>query len=281
MEALLRQPLDQAPVVVLDTETTGLYPSQGHRVVEIGALRYEPGADGPWQIAAEFGQLLQPGRRMDPGASRVNGIRDVDLLGKPRFADIAGQLLELLDGALIVAHNARFDAGFLGMEFHLCRPPSTVANPWLCTMLLARSFFYFGRNSLGHIARVLDIPSGRAHRALSDAYVTAAVLRRMMPDLAEMGLVSVGDLLDAQGGPLYAPAPESASLPSSMDAALNQRRPLRITYAGPAGATERVIEPLYTTSRGKHSYLVAYCRLRHDQRTFRIDRITAVEVEEN
>jgi DNA polymerase-3 subunit epsilon len=281
MDDLLAKPIDQAAVVVLDTETTGLFPAQGHRIVEIGAVRYEPGPDGPWQVVAEFSQLIQPDRRMDPGASRVNGIWDTDLLGMPRFGDIASPLLALLDGALIVAHNARFDAGFMAMELHLWQPGQVnLPNPWLCTLLLARTFFYFGGNSLGNIARVLNVPVGRAHRAMNDVYVTAEVLKRLLADLAEMRLSVVADLLDAQGGAIQATPPESVRLPSPYDLALDQRRPLRITYAGPAGATERVIEPIYTTSRGGVTYLIAYCHLRQDQRTFRLDRIAAVELEE-
>jgi DNA polymerase-3 subunit epsilon len=284
MDDLLRKSLDQAAVVVLDTETTGLFPDQGHRVVEIGAVRYEPGPDGPWQITGEFSQLLQPDRRMDPGATRVNGITDVDLAGMPRFADIAGSLLEMLDGALIVAHNARFDAGFLGMELFISRQApagaesATLPNPWLCTLLLARNLFHFGGNSLGNIARVLGVRSGRAHRALNDVYVTADVLKRLAGDLADMNLTTIADLLDAQGGPLYAPVPAVIELPPPLDIALGRGRPLRIVYAGPAGQTERVIEPLYSTSRGGQEYLIAYCRLRRDQRTFRLDRIVNAEI---
>jgi DNA polymerase III epsilon subunit len=282
VDNLLWKPIEEAAVVVLDTETTGLYPSLGHRVVEIGALRLEPGRHRSWQTVAEFSQLLQPDRRMEPGASRVNGITDAELRGQPRFSDIASQLIALMDGALIVAHNARFDASFLGMELHLWQPGQAAAmlpNPWLCTMLLARSFFYFGGNSLGHIARVLKVPVGRAHRALNDAHVTAAILKHLVRDLAEMELRLVGDLLDGQGGALYAMPPESAQLPPSFSTALAQQRPLRIIYAGPGGKTERVIEPLYTTSRAGVDYLIAYCRLRGDQRTFRVDRIVAVEIE--
>lgn len=284
MDELLAEPIEQAAVVVLDTETTGLFPSQGHRVVEIGAVRYEPGNNGPWQITAEFSQLLQPDRRMDPGATRVNGITDRDLIGKPRFADVGAELLAMMDGALVVAHNARFDAGFLGLELNLWRPgevESALPNPWLCTMLLARSFFYFGSNSLGHIARVLNVPTGRAHRALNDVYVTAGVLKRLIRDLAEMDLVLIADLLEAQGGPLYATAPESVRLPPPFDVALDRRRPLRITYAGSSGTTERVVEPLYVTSSGGNRYLIAYCRLRQEQRTFRVDRIVSVEIVES
>jgi len=281
MDDLLLKPIEEAAVVVLDTETTGLFPAAGHRVVEIGAVRYEPGPGGPWQAVAEFSQLLQPHRLMDPGATRVNGITDAELRGKPGFADIAGQLLTLLDGALIVAHNAAFDAGFLGMEVQQWRPgqvAETLPNPWLCTMRLARTFFYFGGGGLGHIARILNVPVGRAHRALNDVYVTAAVLKHMVHDLARMDRRYVGDLLDSQGGALYATAPQSIGLPAPFELAVEQRRPIRITYAGASGSTVRVIEPMYATSRSGVSYLIAYCRLRQEQRTFRMDRILTVEL---
>jgi DNA polymerase-3 subunit epsilon len=283
MDDLLQKPLSQATVVVLDTETTGLYPYQGHRVVEIGAVRLESASNGAWQARAEFSQLLQPDRPMEPAASRVNGITDADLVGMPRFADVAGLLLNLLDGALLVAHNARFDAAFLGMELHLCGhgvPASSKAmlpNPWLCTMLLARNHFYFGNNTLGHIARVLGLRAGRAHRALNDAYVTVDVLKRLAQGLAEMNLITVGDLLEAQGGPVYTPFPSHSDLPPPFSLALSLRRPVRIVYASPSGLTRRIIEPRYSTSHGGHDYLVAYCRLRKAQRTFRLDRIVEAE----
>lgn len=285
LKDLLQTPIDQAPVVVLDTETTGLYPSTGHRIVEIGAVRFQPGQTGPWQIAAEFSQLLQPDRRMEPGATRVNGITDADLVGAPRFTEIADQLLELLEGALLVAHNARFDAEFLAMELHLAQlgvqggRARALPNPWLCTMLLARHNFYFGGNSLGHIARVLGVRSGRAHRALNDVYVTAEILKRMSCELAEKDLTCVGDFLEAQGGPLYAALPARVVLPPPIDRAVAYRQPVRILYAGPSGTTERVIEPLYGTSRDGAIYLIAYCRLREGQRTFRLDRIISAEIE--
>ncbi|UCG24539.1 MAG: WYL domain-containing protein [Chloroflexota bacterium] len=285
MKALLQTPIQQAAVVVLDTETTGLFPSMGHRIVEIGAVRFQPGPAGRWQKAAEFNQLLQPDRRMEPGATRVNGITDADLIGMPRFGEIADQLLELLDDALLVAHNARFDAEFLGMELHLAQKSAsgerarTLPNPWLCTLLLARHHFYFGGNSLGHIARVLGVRAGRAHRALNDVYVTAEVLKRMLRELAQINLVTVADLLEAQGGPLYTPAPAGVDLPAPFDLALGSRQPVRIVYAGPSGTSERVIEPLYSTSKAGVTYLIAHCRLRRDQRTFRLDRIVSAEIE--
>ncbi len=96
------------PITVIDTETTGLFASMGHRVVEIAAVRYEN-----WKPVGELSTLLNPERKMEARASSVNNIYDEDLVGQPLFADMADDLLALTDGALLVAHNASFDAGFL------------------------------------------------------------------------------------------------------------------------------------------------------------------------
>jgi DNA polymerase-3 subunit epsilon len=273
---LEKRPFD-IPLVVLDTETTGLHPYIGHRVVEIGAVRFENG-----EKVAEIDQLLQPGRRMDPDASRVNGIEDIDLIGKPTFADIAPQLLDLLDGALIVAHNAAFDAGFVGMEFFANglineNGSGIPGNPWACTLLLARHHFYFGRNNLSHIARRLNIRMGRAHRALNDVYMTAEIFKRMTQKLADHKIVTVGDLLHAQGGAIYTPRVPQVNLPPLIADALENGRSLQILYVSASGETRRTITPKYVTQNKGQTYLIAYCHTRDDQRTFRLDRILSAQ----
>ena len=275
-DLLEKRPLS-APFVVLDTETTGLYPHTGHRVVEIGAVRYENG-----EKVAEFNQLLQPGRRMEPDASRINGIEDIDLLGKPTFADIAPDLLALLDGALLVAHNAAFDAGFVGMEFFIngythVNGEGVPGNPWACTLLLARQHFYFGRNNLSHIARQLNIRMGRAHRALNDVYMTAEIFKRMTQKLADQKIVTVGDVLHAQGGAIFTPHSPTVDLPPVVADAMENGRSLQILYVSPSSESRRTITPKYVTESKGIAYLVAYCHTREDQRTFRLDRIFSAE----
>ncbi|MBE2221869.1 MAG: WYL domain-containing protein [Anaerolineae bacterium] len=275
-DLLEKRPLS-APFVVLDTETTGLHPHTGHRVVEIGAVRYENG-----EKVAEFSHLLQPGRRMDPDASRVNGIDDIDLLGKPTFADIAPDLLTMLDGALLVAHNAAFDAGFVGMEFFVSgytneNGNGVPDNPWLCTLLLARHHFYFGRNNLSNIARHLNVRMGRAHRALNDVYMTAEIFKRMTQKLADHKIITIADLLHAQGGAIYTPRSPQTDLPPLLAAALENGRSLHIRYASPTGESHRTITPKYVTENQGIIYLVAYCHTREDQRTFRLDRIVSAD----
>lgn len=273
---LEKRPSD-VPLVVLDTETTGLYPGLGHRVVEIGAVRLEN-----WQEVGQISTLIQPGRKMDPKASSVNGITDGDLLGQPTFSQVADELLALLDGAVIVAHNAEFDAGFLGQELLIYGwqtggVPGVLANPWLCTLQLAWRHFHFGRNNLGHIAAHLGVRMGRAHRALNDVYMTAEILKRMVRTLEQRRLTTMGDLLHAQGAPIYAPA-IVPPLPDVVAAALRNGRNLRILYQGQNGESNREITPLYPSQHQGVIYLVAYCHQAHEQRTFRLDRIFSAEL---
>lgn len=227
--------------------------------------------------------LLQPGRKMDPKASSVNGITDAALVGQPTFGDVAADLLTLLDGAVLVAHNAEFDAGFLGQELiiHGLKTdgvPGTLANPWLCTLQLARRHFHFGRNNLSHIAHHLGVRMGRAHRALSDVYMTAEILKRMVRSLQQRKLETVNDLLHAQGLPIYAPPPISLNLPPVVDAALANGRNLRILYLGQSGESNREITPLYPSQHHGETYLIAFCHQAQDQRTFRLDRIFSAEL---
>lgn len=276
MEDLEGKKLANVPVVVLDTETTGLFPWLGHRIVEIAALRLEN-----WKQVGELNELLNPGRKMDPKASAINGIYDEDLLGKPHFAEIYEQLAGLTEGALLVAHNATFDAGFLGMEAHigsLSHGVPTLSNPWLCTLQLARRHFYFGSNSLSNVARKLGVPVGRAHRAMNDVHITAKVLKKMVRTLEKRRLKTVGDLLHAQGGPIYAPATDATGLPKVMSDALEKKQRLRILYVSEYGESERIISPNYASQNKGVTYLIAYCHLRKSQRTFRLDRIFNAEL---
>jgi DNA polymerase III epsilon subunit-like protein len=184
---------------------------------------------------------------------------------------------------VLVAHNAEFDAGFLGQELLIhglktVGMPAVLTNPWLCTLQLARRHFHFGRNNLSHIARHLGVRMGQAHRALSDVYMTAEILKRMVRTLQQRRLETVNDLLHAQGLPIYAPAPTSLSLPSTVDDALLNGRNLRILYLGQSGESNREITPLYPSQHRGVTYLVAYCHQAQDQRTFRLDRIFSAEL---
>ncbi len=98
--------------IVLDTETTGLEPQQGHRIIEIGCVEMVDRR----LTGNNFHQYLQPDREIDAGAVEVHGITNAFLADKPRFGDVAQELLDYLRGAELIIHNAPFDVGFLDAE---------------------------------------------------------------------------------------------------------------------------------------------------------------------
>jgi DNA polymerase-3 subunit epsilon len=159
--------------VILDTETTGLEVQRGHRVIEIGCVELVQRR----RTGREFHTYLNPDREIDEGARAVTGIADEFLLDKPRFAEIAAEFLEFVDGAEIIAHNASFDVGFLDAE--LAR--AGIENPRLGaraqvldTLVLAREKYPGQRNSLDALCKRYDVDN--SHRELHGALLDAQIL---------------------------------------------------------------------------------------------------------
>ena len=262
------QPLEQVQFTVLDVETTGLVPELGDRVCEIALLHFQGGRE-----LKRFHSLVNPGRPVSPGAYAVNGITEEELVDAPLFAQIAPSVREILQGSVLVAHNAPFDLGFLDAEFDLCRLP-TPANPVVDTLALARRCYRFPSNRLGSVARYLGVNTCGEHRALFDVLTTKALLEQMLIDLSEHGVSMIDHLVAAQGGPIGWPRRESIPLPPEIQEALTGDGRIWIRYLSAGGReTHREVTPLRVTVRGGYLYLVAVCHLRNEQRTFRLDRV--------
>lgn len=161
---------------VVDVETTGFGYRGADRIVEVAVVRLDP--DGRPQDA--WCTLLNPGR--DVGPSRIHGIQNADVVGAPTFADVAGRLVELLRGRIVVAHNLRFDLAFLQAEY--ARTGTSVPldhTPGLCTMELARAYLPHTRKfTLEDCCRSVGIPLTDAHSALADAYATSDLLAHLL-----------------------------------------------------------------------------------------------------
>jgi len=159
------------PIAVIDVETTGLFPLRHDRVIEVAAIVID--VDG--RNVREFVSLVNPGR--DIGPSSIHGLTAEDVLHAPRFADIAGRLIETLQGTVAVAgHNVRFDHQFIESEF--TRIDSPVPQCFtICTMQLA------GGGKLTKCCCDYGIAvDGVAHHALADARATARLLAVLLPD---------------------------------------------------------------------------------------------------
>lgn len=159
--------------VVLDTETTGLEPGEGHRIVEIGCVELVNHVP----TRSHFQRYLDPERAMDARASEVSGLTDAFLKGKARFADIVDDLLAFLGDSPLVIHNASFDLAFLNAELARTRRAPLPPGRAIDTMLLARRKFPGAPASLDALCRRFGVDlSGRdKHGALIDARLLADV----------------------------------------------------------------------------------------------------------
>jgi DNA polymerase-3 subunit epsilon len=160
--------------IVLDTETTGLEPSQGHRIIEIAALEL---ADRR-PTGRHFHRYLNPEREVDLGATQIHGLTAEDLADKPRFADIADELVEFLEGAELLIHNAPFDVGFLDAELaRIGRPGIARICTVTDTLALARDLHPGKKNSLDALCEryAVDNSKRTLHGALLDTQLLAEV----------------------------------------------------------------------------------------------------------
>ncbi len=165
--------------IVLDTETTGLDPRQGHRIIEIAALEVVDRRPTGRHVHFYF----NPEREIDPAATEVHGMTWEDLKDRPRFRDVVGELCEFLRGAEWVIHNAPFDVAFLDAELGLCElPPCAKLHARVIdTLALAREQFPGKRNSLDALCERFGVDNAERtlHGALLDTRLLADVYLAM------------------------------------------------------------------------------------------------------
>ncbi len=165
--------------IVLDTETTGLEPEQGHRIIEIGCVELVDRR----LTGNNFHQYLQPEREIDAAAIEVHGITNEFLADKPKFVDVIDDFVDYVRGAELIIHNAPFDVGFLDHE--LKRMHSPIRVDALCavtdTLVMAKKMHPGQRNSLDALCKRYDIDNSHRelHGALLDAEILADVYLRM------------------------------------------------------------------------------------------------------
>ena len=159
--------------VLFDTETTGLEPKLGHRVIEVAAL--ELLNDLP--TGRHFHALIHPERDVPDDATRIHGFTLSDLIGRPRFVEIVDELLEFFGDGKLIAHNAPFDFAFLDAEFvRIGKPPLSAAR-MVDTLALAKERFPGMPNSLDALCRrfAIDLSVRTTHNALLDCRLLADV----------------------------------------------------------------------------------------------------------
>jgi len=162
-----------ARAIVLDTETTGLDPRSGHRLIEVGCIEL----DDYIPTGKTFHRYVHPERDIDPDAERVHGISLAMLEGKPKFHEVCEDFLDFVADAPLVAHNAAFDRGFINHELERAGREVLHESRWVDTLKLAQKRFPGMYNSLDALCKRFKISLAERdkHGALLDARLLASV----------------------------------------------------------------------------------------------------------
>jgi len=181
--------------IVFDTETTGLSPQSGDRIVEIGCVelynRVETGRT--------FHSYFNPGRPMPTDAEMVHGLTDRFLSDKPAFTDVCEDLLEFIGESPLVAHNAAFDFGFINHELGTCGRPTVCTTRMVCTLSLARQKYPGAKHSLDALCTRFGVD--RSLRIRHGALIDAQLLAQVYVELTggrQIGLGLVAEVIEAE-----------------------------------------------------------------------------------
>ncbi len=185
--------IDEATFAIVDTETTGLRPSES-RILEIGAVKVCGGA-----VVDRFSELVNPGQAIPYRIARLTGITSEMVAGKPSADDVLPRFSAFIGGSILVGHNLRFDTAFLNAELQRAGLPPLSCQT-LCTLRLARRLLRgLPAKGLGRLIQHFGIHVEARHRALADAEATSDIFLRFLSQLSdEYGVTSVDALLKFQ-----------------------------------------------------------------------------------
>ncbi|MBS4028674.1 MAG: WYL domain-containing protein [Ignavibacteriales bacterium] len=264
----LDTPFSEAEFFIVDVETTGLSPKKGGRVIEIGAVKTRGNA-----VVETFSSFVNGDVQIEYGAFRVNGITQAMLNGAPPFSGIAERLTEMSEGAILGAYNANFDVSFISSEMERCGK-KILSKTILDVLPLARKCVPgLPRYNLDSVAMALQIPFPVQHRALEDAIITAQILFHCNKRIIEKGGTTVADLFQPQRMDNVSPL----ILKQIEDAVANGNK---LTFKYSSAQTGVITNRLVTPKKLETPYLVGFCHKAKAERTFRVEKISELNVVE-
>jgi DNA polymerase III epsilon subunit family exonuclease len=268
----MQRPLRDVVWISFDTETTGLSRSLD-RVVEIAAVKF----DFSGRVLESFESLVQPGISIPLAVSFIHGITDYDVRDAPSMREVLPRFLAFLGSVdnVLLAHNASFDAGFLGFEMERCAI-MRAEHVILDTLSLSRRVL--GKqesHSLDSLARFFSLDAGGHHRALADSFLVKEIFLRLLAAARAEDLDTIfGSLPEYRFTWGSCTTAGTVSGFEHLSRALESGAPLTIVYRGGSkGRAPRMITPLGYVEEGGRQYLRAYCHLDCVEKSFRLDRI--------
>ncbi len=267
--------IEEIEFTIFDTETTGLEPESGDRIVEIAGIRFK----GKETIAA-FQALVNPHRLISAAAFEVNKITQDLLQGAPETGEVMPKFLDFMHDSCLCSYNATFDLEFLKNELKLMGkdlPNNAVVD---ILKMAKRIMPGLERYSLRFVADKLGIKTEQKHRAFSDVELTLAVFNKLKEMLQTKGILDFTNFLSLFGLNSKFLDDLNNQKIGKIQEAMGLGVKLKIKYLSSldASVTERDVIPKEIRQDKNKSYLVGFCCLRNEERTFRIDGILHLEI---
>lgn len=270
-----KTPLGDCAFVAFDTETTGT--GAGTRLVEIAGSRFSRG-----ELAGTFATLVDPEQPIPPEVIEVHQITDSMVKGQPKARDALRDFFAFAEGAILVAHNAAFDAGIIGLEIARARTAAP-ANPLVDSLKAARRIYPGPQHSLDALIDRVGLPPQDArHRALADAELVRHLVARMIEALGGAS-APLGKLYEQAGRPQtladFMPKPARLT-PTQQFLEQACREGLKVSLqvdAGGARPQQRIVSPKLCYDWNGTGFLEAFCPDDGYVRCFRLDKIVKAE----
>ncbi|MCM8796351.1 MAG: exonuclease domain-containing protein [Candidatus Omnitrophica bacterium] len=268
--------INEIEFTIFDTETTGLDPQAQDRIVEIAAVRFR----GQERLA-RLHMLINPGRPISEAAFNINRITDKMLIDAPRADEVIPDFLRFIEGSCLCSYNAGFDIEFLNHELTIMGRGALSALNIVDILKMAKRLLPgLPSYALIRVAEAVGVKRQQRHRAMADVELTLEVFYRLKQMLLEKGVDDFNNFLSLfaiKSGLLETIVAQKLA---SIQEAIDLGAKLKIKYISGAGAqvSEREVLPQEIKEENNRSYLVGYCLLRNEKRTFRIDGILHLEL---
>jgi DNA polymerase III epsilon subunit family exonuclease len=272
----MHKDIEEEEFTIFDTETTGLDPRCGDRIVEIAAIRVQGD-----RIVDQFESLVNPRRSISPGAFAVNKISDSMLLDAPTIETVLPKFLAFIKGSCLCSYNLPFDLGFLKAEMALCNCAWLDDGALLDVLAMARRLLPgLDRHALSAVAASLGISENQRHRARSDVDMTWKVFQKLKVIMRDKGISDLRQYVGLFGVDQQILQELTIRKLATIQEAVDSAVRLRIRYMSSTNGavTERLVLPKEIKQDKRHSYMIGFCFLKNEDRMFRVDSILDMEV---
>lgn len=268
--------INETDFLIFDVETTGLNPKAGDRIIEIAAIRYRDG-----KKYDSFSSLINPQREISPAAYAVNHITQDMVDSAPLSLEVLPKFLDFIGKSCLCGYNVGFDIGFLENELKLEGRTLDNNTAIVDIIPMARRFLNnLNSYSLSNVSKYLGINAPQEHRALSDCEMTVEVFAQLLSRISSKGIEDFLQFYNLFGVNLKLTEDINNQRIAAIQRAIDLGVRLKIRYCSTSAGevTEREVSPTEVRQEGKYKYLVGYCHLRKDERTFKINGILDLEI---